>query len=524
SEIKLNEFATGAQWHPALAGTGGDAFFAVWQSYGQDGSGDAVAARRLNLPTPQPAPQISIHETSGTTDDNFITFGTRSPNSASPTQTLRITNTGHANLSGNLSVAGDAAVFAISGSLSFNLAPGAFRDVVVTMSTAHRGVYAAEIVIQHNADSPELRVGLNGDIAPTADSYESNNQIATASNLGVLPSIAPVPQAVTLSGLTLHSDSDVDWFRIQVPVDSFVTVAATFDAAEGDIDLGAYDASLGVLASSSTLSDAESMTFRLAAGEVAYIEVASYGPGRNVYDLSFTASPVIVIPPLGQLSMTVDWGDGTTEAGTLVAGSGGGTLANTHRYADNGQYTVVLTLSDGTTTVSSQSHVSVANVGPSMGALTGPTAAVRGQSLNYSVAFADAGLSDTHTALIDWGDGTTSVGSISELNGAGSVSGSHTYKSPRPTGSYQIQVTVRDDDSATATASQNVAISAVLMETNPNDATKTDLVIGGTTFGDTIVLAAATGGIKVTVNGVVMGNTFNPTARIVVFGQDGNDT
>ena len=39
------------------------------------------------------------------------------------------------------------------------------------------------------------------------------------------------------------------------------------------------------------------------------------------------------------LSLTINWGDGSSEAGTLVPGTNGGTIANTHRYADNGTYT-----------------------------------------------------------------------------------------------------------------------------------------------------------------------------------------
>ncbi|MFC1976273.1 PKD domain-containing protein, partial [Chloroflexota bacterium] len=45
----------------------------------------------------------------------------------------------------------------------------------------------------------------------------------------------------------------------------------------------------------------------------------------------------------------------------------------------------------------------------------------------------------THTATIDWGDGTISSGSVSETNGSGTVSGSYTYNTP---GVYTLKLTV----------------------------------------------------------------------------------
>jgi PKD repeat protein len=62
-----------------------------------------------------------------------------------------------------------------------------------------------------------------------------------------------------------------------------------------------------------------------------------------------------------------------------------------------------------------------------------------------SVNFTDPGTIDTHTATINWGDGNTTNGTVSESNGSGSVSGSHTYTTP---GDYTITVTVTDNNNA----------------------------------------------------------------------------
>ncbi|MCY2962405.1 MAG: PKD domain-containing protein, partial [Planctomycetota bacterium] len=223
-----------------------------------------------------------------------------------------------------------------------------------------------------------------------------------------------------------------------------------------------------------------------------------------------------------RLTLTVDWGDGTIEPGILLptVGTDAGTISNTHVYADNGTYTVTLTLGDGGTTVSSESHVSVTNVTPAVGTVNGPTTVVRGQTVAYSLPFTDAGSADTHTAVIGWGDGTSSVGTVSELNGVGSVSGSHRYAT---NGNYTIQVTVTDDDGGARSASQAISVVTAALVANPVDPTKNDLVVGGTTGDDSIAFAAGTGGIKVTFGGVVLG-TFAVTGRIVVDGDAGNDT
>ncbi|MEX2172869.1 MAG: PKD domain-containing protein, partial [Pirellulaceae bacterium] len=67
---------------------------------------------------------------------------------------------------------------------------------------------------------------------------------------------------------------------------------------------------------------------------------------------------------------------------------------------------------------------------------------VAGNSVNLSASFTDAGILDTHTATIAWGDGTTSAGVISI---SGSVVANHHYASG---GMYPITLTLRDDDGA----------------------------------------------------------------------------
>jgi len=94
--------------------------------------------------------------------------------------------------------------------------------------------------------------------------------------------------------------------------------------------------------------------------------------------------------------------------------------------------------------------VSVTNAPPSVSTIDIALEAVRvGTDIRVSATFTDPGLLDTHTSAWDWGDGTTSTGSISEANGRGSVTGSHEYGS---TGLYTIKLIVTDDDGASGEA------------------------------------------------------------------------
>jgi hypothetical protein len=110
-------------------------------------------------------------------------------------------------------------------------------------------------------------------------------------------------------------------------------------------------------------------------------------------------------------------------------------------------YTVNVQVSDetGLTTIAS-AMVNVVNVAPDLGEITAPLDPVMMDVLvQISANFTDPGVLDTHTALVDWGDGAITDGLVSEVNGSGSVAASHVYTAP---GVYAVLLTVTDKDSA----------------------------------------------------------------------------
>ncbi len=151
------------------------------------------------------------------------------------------------------------------------------------------------------------------------------------------------------------------------------------------------------------------------------------------------------------LAYSWDFGDGTAPVS--------GTLTPYHLYVDDGVYTVTLTVDDGeggtpalSTTVAVNNLAPVVEAGPDDGSFSGAV-------YNLTATFTDAGVLDTHTALIDWGDGSPpEAGTVNEANGSGTVSGSHVYTSPAD---YPVTVTVTDDTDPNSYGSDATTVAVI---------------------------------------------------------------
>ena len=197
---------------------------------------------------------------------------------------------------------------------------------------------------------------------------------------------------------------------------------------------------------------------------------------------------------------TIDWGDGTAvEAGAVSESPFGppgsttgmdGTVAGSHVYADNGAYTVAVTVTDddGASTADTL-IVTVENVAPTVDAGVDQTVD-EGDTVALDPArFNDLGTLDTHTATIDWGDGTAvEAGAVTEspfgppgstTGMDGTVAGSHVYTLPAAAfigayGDYTVTVTVTDDDSGSTSDTLVVRVHDVQPPTTAFVGTPTD--------------------------------------------------
>jgi len=170
--------------------------------------------------------------------------------------------------------------------------------------------------------------------------------------------------------------------------------------------------------------------------EVNRAPVANAGPaasGAEGSAVSFDGSHSMD-PDGSPLTYAWDFGDGSSGSGATPS----------HTYADNGTYAVKLTVSDGTLSGEATTSAVITNVAPNVGNIVAPLDPLEvGTDVAASAGFTDPGRLDTHTGVIDWGDGSTSDAAITETNGSGSASGSHAYAAA---GVYTLTLTVTDKD------------------------------------------------------------------------------
>lgn len=167
------------------------------------------------------------------------------------------------------------------------------------------------------------------------------------------------------------------------------------------------------------------------------------------------ASPVIIWPapdpitedtPLGTLQLNASaWFQGVPLSGSFSYDPPAGT------FLDSASTPYLLATrflpADTANFHSADATVSleVINVAPVISSVIGPDDPFAiPASVSLTGTFSDGGIHDTHTAVWDWDDGSTSTGDIDSF---GIVSGTHVYAVP---GVYAVRLTVTDDDGASA--------------------------------------------------------------------------
>lgn len=167
-------------------------------------------------------------------------------------------------------------------------------------------------------------------------------------------------------------------------------------------------------------------------------------------------------------TIVIDWGDGSGPT-SIDLDAGATTFATVHTYLDDDptgtpvDTCTVSALIDGADpTTAVTAPVIVHNVAPAIQSFVSSAPGVgdgrEGEPVTVTGAFTDVGLLDTHTAVINWGDGTTSAAVVTEAAGAGTFAAEHVYATG---GIYQLSVTLADDDTGSASGSAMAVISGV---------------------------------------------------------------
>jgi PKD repeat protein len=124
----------------------------------------------------------------------------------------------------------------------------------------------------------------------------------------------------------------------------------------------------------------------------------------------------------------------------------------THTYADNGNYNIILTVTDKDGGVTSQTTVvTVENVSPSIVNITKPDAIVKGRAVVFTATATDPGIKDTLTYSWNFGDNTPTV------------SGQNAPHTFTDSGTFSVLLTITDKDGGitTQTIAAQVAVANV---------------------------------------------------------------
>ena len=141
-------------------------------------------------------------------------------------------------------------------------------------------------------------------------------------------------------------------------------------------------------------------------------------------------------------SFAWDFGDGNILTGTLTP---------THTFADNGSFTVTLTVTDADGGVGSDwLLVTVSNVAPALAPFD-DLVVNEGTQFSITGVYTDPGTLDTQTVVIEWQAGVTET--LNLPAGSSSFELSHTYAEA---GAFTVIVTITDKDGGTAQQSFDV--------------------------------------------------------------------
>lgn len=122
-----------------------------------------------------------------------------------------------------------------------------------------------------------------------ADALESNNTRSAASML--------TGSDQTISQLSIHTPSDVDYFSITPVGTGAADVSISFTHSAGDLSLRVMNSSGTVIASAASSNNNESLSVGLSRGLTYYIQVSSVGSATNG-NYSLTVKPPRAAPPV----------------------------------------------------------------------------------------------------------------------------------------------------------------------------------------------------------------------------------
>ena len=120
-----------------------------------------------------------------------------------------------------------------------------------------------------------------------ADAFEPNDTTAMATVLGS-------KETVTLRDLTIHTPTDLDFFKYTAHDTGKLVVRALFSQADGNVDFRIRDASGDIIATATGVIDNEEMILTVVSQQMYFIEMFGAGGATNAYELEIENFPAPV--------------------------------------------------------------------------------------------------------------------------------------------------------------------------------------------------------------------------------------
>ncbi len=158
------------------------------------------------------------------------------------------------------------------------LSDGSGNSETLSLDGLAAGTFYVKVYGYSGAINPTYNLTVTAPAAlPAGDRFESNNTQSTATDLGI------VKGARTEANLSIHSSSDIDWYKVTTAGtgSSSSGVRIDFTHAQGDIDMALYDGSGHQLAVSDGSSDSEQLSLSGRAAGTYFVKVYGYSGATN---------------------------------------------------------------------------------------------------------------------------------------------------------------------------------------------------------------------------------------------------
>jgi hypothetical protein len=365
-----------------------------------------------------------------------------------------------------------------SGEISLSSGSGVY-SVAANHVYFSSGSKAIKVTVRHDGapDAVALGTAVVADVpllataGPTFTGVEGalspSQVLATFSDPGVLQPLA-------------EYEATINWNDGTAPTAGVIT----FDSGSRLFTVSGQHAYLeeGSHPISVTISDSQatSSTVSLTASVSDPAVQAASGPSLAAVEYATSAMQTLAtfVDPGGNeapsdYSATINWGDGTSSSGLIVADAANATFSvlGSHAYTASGNLTPAVVIhhdSAPDVTVRDNAVVTLPPIklNPVPTSWVEWTVPVDRNPLLATVSFTDSQM----TATIDWGDGATSAGTISyaQLGGVGGVHGTHTYTEA---GNFTITVIINDGPQTASSAVPITVLREVLPIAKPSEAT-----------------------------------------------------